>query len=92
MIDEVRRRGHEKLGQRRGRDGQIADGRGETRLEYACPTRGLIGFRNAFLTATRGEAVDHTLFLGYEPYAGDLPNVRTGALVASEAGAPSPTG
>ncbi len=77
----------ELLSQRRGRMVNLAaDGRGSTRLEYHIPTRGLIGVRNALLTATRGEAVLHSLLLGYEPYQGDLPVVRNGALVASEPG------
>ena len=77
----------ELLSQRRGRMvNLVADGRGSTRLEYDIPTRGLIGLRNALLTATRGEALLHSLLLGYEPFQGELPMVRNGALVASEAG------
>jgi GTP-binding protein len=62
------------------------EGDSALRLEYRVPTRGLIGFRNAFLTATRGNGVMATLYLGYEPWAGPLPTVRNGALVALEAG------
>ena len=62
------------------------DGRGNVRLEYHVPTRGLIGFRSAFLTATRGEGIMNTLFLAYEPLLGDIPANRNGALVASEGG------
>ena len=56
------------------------------RLEFHIPTKGLIGFRSAFLTATRGEGVMSTLFLGYEPCCGDIVSTRNGVLVASETG------
>jgi len=62
------------------------DGRGNLRMEYKIPTRGLIGFRSAYLTATRGEGVMNTLFVGYEPYAGEIASTRSGALVAAEEG------
>jgi GTP-binding protein len=62
------------------------DGRGNLRMEYRIPTRGLIGFRSAYLTATRGEGVMNTLFLDYEPYAGEIVSIRSGALVAAEEG------
>jgi GTP-binding protein len=62
------------------------DGRGNLRMEYRIPTRGLIGFRSTFLTATRGEGVMNTIFLGFEPWAGEIASTRSGALVAAEAG------
>jgi GTP-binding protein len=58
----------------------------EVRIEYTIPTRGLIGFRNEFLTATRGNGVMNSLFLGYRPWAGDIVSYRMGALVALEEG------
>jgi GTP-binding protein len=64
----------------------VNDGRGSVRLEFAIPTRGLIGLRNAFLTATKGNAVMGSRLIGYEPWMGTIPNHRTGALVASEPG------
>jgi len=62
------------------------DGEGNVRLEYRIPTRGLIGFRSTFLTVTRGEGIMGTLFLGYEPWCGDIVSTRSGMLVASEDG------
>ena len=62
------------------------DGTGQVRLEYSIPTRGLIGFRNAFLTLTRGEGTMSSLLSGWEPWFGDLPITRNGALIASESG------
>ena len=62
------------------------DGLGNVRLEFHIPTRGLIGFRSTFLTATRGDGIMSTLFLGYEPWYGDIVSTRSGMLVASENG------
>ena len=62
------------------------DGAGNVRLEYDIPTRGLIGFRNAFLTLTQGNGAMASLLLGYEPWLGSIGTSRNGALVASEAG------
>jgi GTP-binding protein len=60
--------------------------RGDVRIEYTIPTRGLIGFRNEFLTATRGNGVMNSLLLGYRPWAGDIVSYRMGTLVALEEG------
>src|SRR5688572_12913719 len=62
------------------------DGTGRVRLEYTIPTRGLIGFRNAFLTLTRGEGQMSSVVLGFEPLRGPLQATRNGSLIASEAG------
>ena len=63
-----------------------SDVAGRVRLEYTIPTRGLIGFRNAFLTITRGEGQMSSLLLGWEPWRGTLVANRNGALIASERG------
>lgn len=62
------------------------DGKGRIRLEFSIPTRGLIGFRNIFMTATRGSGIMASLFTGYEPWYGDIGQSRNGVLVASEDG------
>jgi len=62
------------------------DGHDNVHLEFRVPTKGLIGFHSAFLTATRGESVMNTIFLGYEVWHGDIASTRNGALVASEQG------
>jgi GTP-binding protein len=62
------------------------DGRGSVRLEYVVPTRGLIGFRNQFMTLTGGNGTLSSLLLGYRPWAGKLRSTRNGALVAFEDG------
>jgi GTP-binding protein len=64
----------------------VHDGHGNVRLEYAIPTRGLIGFRNAFLTLTQGNGAANSLLIGYEPWYGTIGTARNGALIASETG------
>ena len=75
------------VGNRRARlTDMVNDGRGAVRLEYTIPTRGLIGLRNAFLTATRGNGVMASRLIGYEPWLGPISSTRSGPLVASEGG------
>ncbi len=63
------------------------DGKGNVRMEFRIPTKGLIGFRSAFLTATKGEGVMNSIFMGFQPWAGEISNTRSGSvLVASESG------
>jgi GTP-binding protein len=62
------------------------DGHDNVHLEFHIPTKGLIGFRSAFLTATRGEGIMNTIFLGYEAWRGAILSTRSGVLVASEQG------
>jgi GTP-binding protein len=78
---------NEMLSKRQGRLTDMRnDGLGAVRLEFHVPTKGLLGFRSAFLTACRGEGVMNTVFLGYEPWHGDITSSRNGVLVASENG------
>jgi GTP-binding protein len=63
-----------------------ADGNGAVRLEFSIPTRGLIGFRNQFLTATRGEGTMSSIVLGYEPWRGEMTGHRNGVLIADQPG------
>ena len=81
----------EMLGQRKGQMTNMhqADN-GTVYYTYLVPTRGLLGFRQAFLTATRGTGIVHTLFHGYEPYAGPIRQRNHGSLVAWEAGTATP--
>ena len=62
------------------------DGSGNVRLEFRIPTKGIIGFRSAFLSATRGAGIMNTIFLGYESWHGDIVSPRSDALVAAEEG------
>jgi GTP-binding protein len=77
----------EALGRRRGEMVQSTyDDKGGVRLEYLIPTRGLIGFRNSFLTMTAGTGVMSSISVGYKPWAGDIRDHRNGALTASSPG------
>ena len=64
----------------------VNDGRGHVRLEFSIPTRGLIGFRNTFLTATRGEGTMSSIVTGYELMRGPIAAERNGVLIAAEDG------
>ncbi len=63
---------------------------GRVRVEYRVPTRGLIGFRNLFLTLTRGEGIMSTYVAGWRPYLGPVQARKSGALVSSETGKTTP--
>ena len=77
----------EKLGRRRGLVMQIENNNtGMVRMLYKIPTRGLLGFKNEFMTTTSGMGVMNYVFAEYGPYAGAIPNRMNGAMVAQEAG------
>jgi len=77
----------EKLSVRKGRlTNLINKGSGRVNMEFYIPARGLIGFRSQFLTDTKGAGVLNTLFAGYEPWFGPIPQRLSGALVADRAG------
>ncbi len=83
----------EQMGKRKGTMAEMriepssgGSGQGTAFLEFLIPTRGLIGFRNQFLTNTKGQGVMHALFEGYEEYKGDFELNPHGSLVASETG------
>ena len=59
---------------------------GLVRLEFTITTRGLIGYRNEFLTETRGLGVMSSRFIGYGPWAGELPSRDRGSLVSQASG------
>ncbi len=61
-------------------------GEGTVRLEFSIPSRGLIGYREEFMTDTRGNGVMNQIFDGYAPYKGDLTYRRNGSLIAYEDG------
>ena len=78
----------EKLTLRKGRmTNLVNNGKGRARLEFSVPTRALIGYRDEFLTDTRGTGIMHTRFEGYEAYRGDCPSRFTGSIVADRGGA-----
>jgi len=77
----------EMLGKRRGRliDIRYSED-GTVHGEFSVPTRGILGFRQPFLTATRGTGVFHALFDDYRPYAGEIERSEFGSLVSLETG------
>ncbi len=79
------------LGPRKGRMQEMNSlGSGRVRVEYRVPSRGLIGLRSQLLEETRGTAVLHSLFEGWEPWFGELPERSSGSLVADRAGRVTP--
>ena len=78
----------EMLGVRKGEMlNMIVGTDGYTRLEFKVPARGLVGFRNEFMTMTRGTGIINHTFYEYEFYKGDLVHKNRGALIAMEKGA-----
>jgi GTP-binding protein len=75
------------MGSRRAQMIDMTSGsEGLTRVKYTIPTRGLLGLRNAMLTATKGTAVLSTLVVGYQPWAGEMTTREQGSLVSFETG------
>ena len=79
----------EMLGKRRGRLTDMRPDSGIVHSTYIVPTRGMLGFRQPFLTSTRGTGIFHTLFHEYGPFAGAIEMQDFGSLVASETGTAS---
>jgi GTP-binding protein len=76
----------QELGPRRAELQNMHVDRGQALLEFAVPTRGLLGFRSEFLRLTKGNGVMNHGFLEYRPWAGDIARQRNGVLVAWEEG------
>ena len=82
----------EKMGVRKAELQVMNPVGGRTRLEFKIPSRGLFGYRSEFLTDTKGEGILNTIFIGYEPFMGEIPVRTTGSLVAFETGTASAYG
>jgi GTP-binding protein len=81
----------ERMGERRGRMIKMENpGFGRARLEFRVPSRGLIGFRGEFLTATRGTGLLSTQFEGWEPWGGPMMKRKCGAIVSDRSGVTTP--
>lgn len=77
----------EAVGRRKGQMTKMVNhGTGRVRLEFETPSRGLIGFRNEFLTETKGTGLLNTLFLRWGDWQGFLRGRATGSLVADRTG------
>ena len=77
----------EKLGTRKAEmTNMLVGDRGYTRLEFKIPARGLVGYRSEFLTDTKGNGIMNHVFMGYEPFKGDISPRTKGVLIAFETG------
>ncbi len=76
----------EKLGARKGEMIDMSPRGDRMHIVFHIPTRGLFGYRNEFLTDTRGEGIINSIFFGYTPYKGEIAKRTTGSLVAYETG------
>ncbi len=77
----------EKLGPRKGEMTKMHNhGSGRVRMEFRVPSRGIIGLRSEMLTETRGTIVMNTLFDGYMPYQGEIPQRPSGVLISDRQG------
>jgi GTP-binding protein len=77
----------EAMGRRKGTmTKMINHGHGRVRMEFEIPSRGLIGFRNEFLTETKGTGLLNTIFLRWGPWQGEMAGRGTGSLVADRPG------
>ena len=77
----------EAMGRRKGQMTKMVNhGTGRVRLEFEAPSRGLIGFRNEFLTETKGTGLLNTLFLRWGEWQGNMRGRSTGSLVADRTG------
>ena len=76
----------EKLGSRKGDLLEMTPVGTRMKLEFLVPARGLFGYRNEFLTDTRGEGIMASVFDSYAPFKGELSRRNTGSLIAFENG------
>ncbi len=77
----------EKISVRKGKMMNLTNnGSGRVRIEFSIPSRALIGYRDEFLTDTRGTGIMNSYFVGYEPYRGDFPSRFTGSIVSDRSG------
>jgi GTP-binding protein len=83
----------EKLSMRQGRMiNMVNHGTGRIRLEFSIPSRGLIGYRNEFLTDTKGVGLMNSYLQGYEPLRGEIKHRVSGSLVSDRMGDSVPYG
>lgn len=76
----------EKMGTRKAEVLNMHPQGSRMRLEFLIPSRGLFGYRNEFLTDTRGEGIMNTIFDSYQPFKGEIPRRSTGSLISFESG------
>ncbi len=84
--DEIKGPVIEALSRRKGIMGNISSKNGNTTLEFEVPTRGLLGFRSAFLLMTRGEGTLYHSFDHFAPYVGEIEKRVVGSMISAETG------
>ncbi|MCK5807592.1 translational GTPase TypA [bacterium] len=81
----------EKLSMRKGRMLNMKNsGSGRVRIEFSIPSRGLIGYRDEFLTDTKGTGIMNAIFDGYEEHRGEFAVRHTGSIVGDRTGVSVP--
>ena len=86
LPDEIKGPVIEALGRRKGIMKNISSKNGNTTLEFEVPTRGLLGFRSAFLLMTRGEGTFYHSFDHYAPHVGEIEKRVVGSMISAETG------
>ena len=76
----------EKMGSRKGELTHMSPQGDRMRIEYLIPSRGLLGYRNEFLTDTKGEGILNSVFYEYQPFKGEITRRFTGSLVSFDTG------
>jgi len=77
----------QKMGPRKGHMIRMVNhGSGRVRIEFSIPSRGLIGYRDEFLTDTKGTGIMNSYFAGYDAYRGEIPSRFTGSIVSDRQG------
>ena len=76
----------EKMGNRKGELQTMVPQGSRVKMEFLIPARGLFGYKNEFLTDTKGEGIMASVFDSYAPYKGDIPTRNTGSLISFETG------
>ncbi len=86
LIETMRREGYEKIGARKGDLLEMTPVGDRMKLEFLVPSRGLFGYRNEFLTDTKGEGIMASVFDSYAPMKGEIQRRNSGSLVSFETG------
>lgn len=76
----------QQVSERKGLMQDMSNVNGQTRMVFHVPTRGLIGYRQSFITTTRGTGILEKTFLDYRPHAGEVESRKNGVLVSTEKG------
>jgi len=76
----------DKLSRRKGQMTDLKNHNGQTRIIFAMPTRGILGYRNEFVVDTKGEGILCSHFIGFRPWVGDIERSELGSMVSMVTG------